>query len=543
MKENYQYHATESSLHRLIMANADGIIIVDKLGNIRFANPAAAKLFSQPVSSLLDTPFGYPIVTNETTEIDVLQGSNQVIIVEMRVVEIEWLRQPAYLASLRDITERKEAETELRNREQFLALLNDITHTALKTETFPVMLQLLANRLGELFNADKCYITLWDETQQLALPGAAYNTSREQYIAMSLQSQQKTVTEYVLRTGKAITINNIKNSSFASTRTAFLSQAQSLLGLPLIAHEQKLGAVLITFTQLHDFTKEEIQRGEQIAKHFALALTKAQLYEQVQKYAEDLELLVIERTQELQIAYKKLQEMDNLKSELIAHISHELRTPVANLRLYLDLLENGSAQKQMHYREVLSEQVTRLMKLIEDTIELSHLNTLTHSETSSVIDLNNLVESVVNHELKNQPDRTLKLSFVIDTDPLFILGDTTQITRMVSNLTHNAIQYTPKGEIQVRTFMTEDQQYVCLQVQDTGIGISAEEMPLIFDSFFRGQMLSQLNVPGIGMGLTIAKRIVGFHNGEITVQSEPNKGSNFLVRLPAHFDTQHTKES
>ena len=294
---------------------------------------------------------------------------------------------------------------------------------------------------------------------------------------------------------------------------------------------------------MHDFTEEEIERGEQAAKHFALALTKARLYEQVQKYAKDLQLLVIERTQELQIAYKKLQEMDKLKSELIAHISHELRTPVANLRIYLDLLESGPANKQTHYQEVLAEQVNRLMKLIEGTIEVSQLNTLGHSEASTVIDLNKLVESHVNREYKEYSSKALKLSFVANATPLLILGDPTQITRMVSNLLTNSLQYTLNGEIQVSTFATKDQQYACLQIRDTGIGISAAEIPLIFDSFFRGHMLSQLNVPGIGMGLTIVKRIVDFHDGEISVQSKPGKGSTFLVRLPAYLSANGSKGS
>lgn len=157
--------------------------------------------------------------------------------------------------------------------------------------------------------------------------------------------------------------------------------------------------------------------------------------------------------------------------------------------------------------------------------------------------MNKLVESIVNHESKEYTNKTLKLSFVSKAAPLFIVGDSTQITRMISNLIANALQYTLEGEIRVSTFATNDQTYACLQIEDTGIGISADELPLIFESFFRGQMLSQLNVPGIGMGLTIVKRIVDFHGGKISVQSQPDKGSTFLVRLPAYLNTNRLEKS
>ena len=528
------FQLSEASLHQLIEANADGIIIVDQFGSVRFANPAAANLFAQPLESLINTPFGFPVVAGETAEIDIVRVNSNNAIAEMRVVAINWQGQPAYLASLRDITERKQAETALRTREQFLALLNNITHAALKTDETQAMLQMLADRLGELFNADGCYITLWDENQQAARPSAAYGPLRDQYPTLSPLPDLSTITESVLSSGEALAINNVVNSPYAKTRTAYLSSAHSLLGLPLISNNQKLGAVLITFTYPHHFSVDEIQHGEQVARHIALALAKTRLYEQVQSHAKNLEFLVARRTQELQDAYERLQEMEHLKSNLIDHISHELRTPTANLRLYLNLLANGPPEKHSSYMEILHQQVGRLMKLIEGIIQLTQLDLLSDRKEFTAIDLNKIANMVVENKRQTSSRDGVELMFVKHTTPLFVLGDQRQLIRMISSLVSNAIQYTLEGEISVALFADEQQKHVCLQVKDTGIGIASEDMPYIFEEFYRGLTVSQSNLPGIGLGLTIVKRIVDAHKGDIDVQSQSGEGTSVLIRLPSN---------
>jgi len=130
---------------------------------------------------------------------------------------------------------------------------------------------------------------------------------------------------------------------------------------------------------------------------------------------------------------------------------------------------------------------------------------------------------------------SVQLAFITQADPLYVLGDAEQILRMASNLISNAMQYTPNGEVRVSTFLDTQQERVCLQVEDTGIGIAPEDSPYLFDKFYRGKSVSQSNVPGIGLGLTIVKRVVDLHEGHITVQSQPGKGSRFLVCLPSHM--------
>jgi two-component system cell cycle sensor histidine kinase/response regulator CckA len=171
----------------------------------------------------------------------------------------------------------EEQAAELRARGRYLMLLNDITRAALETPDLETMVQALADRLGELLGADACYITSWDEARQMAVPAAAFGTMRDVYATLRVQLGEATMTESALRGGQPIVAGDVFSTPYLSPRIAAMFPARSLLALPLIAGDQKLGAALIAFDEPHEFTVDEISRGRQAADHVALALAKAQL--------------------------------------------------------------------------------------------------------------------------------------------------------------------------------------------------------------------------------------------------------------------------
>ncbi|MFQ5614199.1 MAG: GAF domain-containing protein [Anaerolineae bacterium] len=191
----------------------------------------------------------------------------------------------------RILSERKRQEEESQDRERFLALLNDVTLTALRTPDFREMLQILADRLGDLIDADGCYLTLWDETTQTAIPAAAYGELRETYSAIRLEPGETTATESALKAGHVLVIEDVFNSPYLSPRIVAMFPTHSLLALPLIAGDQKLGAALIGFDEPHHFTPDEIARGEQIANQIALALATARSVEEAKTQTDRLEAL------------------------------------------------------------------------------------------------------------------------------------------------------------------------------------------------------------------------------------------------------------
>jgi len=164
-------------------------------------------------------------------------------------------------------------------RARQMELLNAITQAALSVPDFPHMIQTLADRLGELFDADSAYLTRWDEIQQRAIPIAAYGDMRDQFPAILPEPNEKTITESVLNAGHVLEVEDTFNTPYLSRRIAALFPSRSLLALPLIVNEQKLGAVIISFNQIHHFTPDEIALGEQAAGQIALAVARAQLYE------------------------------------------------------------------------------------------------------------------------------------------------------------------------------------------------------------------------------------------------------------------------
>ena len=166
---------------------------------------------------------------------------------------------------------------EIKDSSRFLLLLHDITHAALQATDVAGMLQIVADRMGELLEADGCYLTLWDEARQKVIPASAYGPHRDDYQAVQVEPGELTMTESVLRNGAPIIEEDLLNSPYISPRIAAKFPARSMLGLPLIADLRKLGAALISFNQPHKFTELEIARGVQAANQVALAIAKAQL--------------------------------------------------------------------------------------------------------------------------------------------------------------------------------------------------------------------------------------------------------------------------
>jgi signal transduction histidine kinase len=160
-----------------------------------------------------------------------------------------------------------------------LATLKEITRAALETRDLNGMLQILADRLGELFNADGCFITLWDESRQVAVPTAAYGPLREAYARIQLDPGERTFSEAVLEAGHVLAIADVRETPYGSPRFTTIFPTKSMLALPLIAGDNWLGAALISYSECHRFTPAEIARGEQVARHIVLAIARVRLLE------------------------------------------------------------------------------------------------------------------------------------------------------------------------------------------------------------------------------------------------------------------------
>lgn len=235
-------------------------------------------------------------------------------------------------------------------------------------------------------------------------------------------------------------------------------------------------------------------------------------------------------------AYKEMQRM---KDAFIQNISHQFRTPVTTLHLYVQLLQKQPAKTEQ-YIEVLSKQVHRLIALIQDILDIT---ALTNSQTpiaTEAVALEAVVRKVqIEYEDKAKA-ANLTLSTQIAPDIRTALeGDFDRLTQALSELVENAIIFTPAGgRIVIALEAGQTDQEAVLWVHDTGPGISTQEKDKIFERFYRGELAESGHMPGTGLGLAVAKEIVSRHRGQLDVTS-PGKlgGASFYIWLP----TSHPK--
>jgi len=231
---------------------------------------------------------------------------------------------------------------------------------------------------------------------------------------------------------------------------------------------------------------------------------------------------------------RELKDSDSLRRELLTNVSHDLRTPLTSMQGYLETLavkRNLSAGERQDYLERAIRQSNRLRRLIADLFELAKLDARevkTHPEPFS---LGELALDVL-HKFHLMAEEK-QISLAADPDPRlpFVMADIGLIERALENLIKNAVQYTQRGGT-VTLEIVPGRDHLTLEISDTGKGIKEEDLPHIFDRYFRVDSSEEETADGTGLGLAITKRIVELHGGAIEVRSEIGRGSVFSFQLP-----------
>lgn len=308
----------------------------------------------------------------------------------------------------------------------------------------------------------------------------------------------------------------------------------------MLVREQAMSAVLrmhqaeleqLVAARTAELTQTNEQLADKIIQHQRTEAALRKSEESMRQLNAQLEQRVSERTQELTRANERLEELDRLKSKFISDISHELRTPVTNIRLYLELLKQGKSEKRNHYLKVLQEQGRRLMQLVESVLSFSQLELDKSKLQFTSVSLDVWVRQIAAAWEERVTATGLDLELAIYEIPP-VRGINTQLAQVVEELVENAVHYTSNGSVRISTWFHKEQNRVCLEVKDTGQGIASKDLPYLFDRFYRGHGDSSLSVPGTGLGLALVREIIDLHGGEITVKSQEGIGSTFRVWLP-----------
>ncbi|MEJ2749027.1 MAG: GAF domain-containing protein, partial [Anaerolineae bacterium] len=279
----------------------------------------------------------------------------------------------------------------------------------------------------------------------------------------------------------------------------YAATIRSWLGVPLLFSDQMLGMLTLDSHEPDFYTEDHAQAAMAFAARAAIAINNAQLYDQLRTYADELEERVASRTQELENANLRLQELDRLKSKFVSDVSHELRTPITNLLMYLDLLGKGNPEKIEKYLAVLKDQAARLAQLIESILDLSRLDVAKDKPAEfETVDFNEAVEQVIIAHIPRAKMTNLHLHSRLADNLPPIYGIRSQLVQVVTNLLVNALTYTKFGGVNVSTYLDSNTDQVCLEIKDSGIGIPAEDLKHVFSRFYRGHNVSQSNLPGSG---------------------------------------------
>jgi PAS domain S-box-containing protein len=253
----------------------------------------------------------------------------------------------------------------------------------------------------------------------------------------------------------------------------------------------------------------------------------------------------------------QLKELDRARTRFIANVSHQLRTPVANMKVFASLLRTGRRpEKTERYVAVLEEQVDRLGRLIDDILEMTTLDSGQAITAWEPVSLFSVVGDTMTRYQSQAEASGVNLGAVpAPPDLPTVKGDPVRLTQALAELVENGIIFTPSGghvTIEAGTAQAGGQDWVTIAVHDTGPGISSEEQKRVFDRFYRGSLSESGNIPGTGLGLSLVKEILRAHGGRVTVESpaaplttdEECRGSTFTLWLrpePNHIDAEHRR--
>jgi two-component system phosphate regulon sensor histidine kinase PhoR len=229
--------------------------------------------------------------------------------------------------------------------------------------------------------------------------------------------------------------------------------------------------------------------------------------------------------------------LQKLKANLIADVSHELKTPVTAIRGFAETLSEGALQKEEsaeRFVSIIEKEASRLERLIEDLLQLSLIESRGVELEEERVKIAALIESLAERYRPRAETHGIELDVDIFCEDCRVLGDPHYLDQAISNLIDNALKYTERGGMVSIAVRDLPDGRVEVAVEDNGVGIPEADLPYVFDRFYRVERARSRKAGGTGLGLAIVKHIVSAHNGEVDVESTVSEGSRFWMRLPVY---------
>jgi signal transduction histidine kinase len=318
-----------------------------------------------------------------------------------------------------------------------------------------------------------------------------------------------------------VALQNILKSERVSILPAGSSTFGAVLTLPIVLEGMVIGTISLGEKRSGDpYSREDKQLLYTFSLQAATAFGRAMLYARVSEHAQELEVRVFERTQELQA-------MQENQRQLMLDISHNLQTPLAVFQTKLEQLKLSSPHDEALHS--LEYSLDELSVFISDFLRLARMEQQAGDAFVS-LDLSALVEGLLEELEIIAADQNITITSTV-TPHIHVLGDEARLREVIQSLASNSIKYMrDKGPRLIHVSLTCEDGAALLSVQDSGVGISADDVPHIFNRFWRAKQVD--DVAGSGLGLSLAKHIVERHGGTISAQSELGHGTTISIRLP-----------
>jgi signal transduction histidine kinase len=285
-----------------------------------------------------------------------------------------------------------------------------------------------------------------------------------------------------------------------------------ILAVPLMLQQQFLGALVYIRFGGPPFTPENIQLGEYITWHISLLVQR----------------------QKIQDAYKVLENHTKLmqfQEDFISTISHELRTPLGFIKGYSTTLLRSDTEwdpaTQHEFLQIIESEANHLQHLIDNMLDSARLQSGQLPLYFEQVYIDHLLEDISERTRLHYPD--LRVNLHLETPIITIKGDPNRLTQVFENILANAAKYAPGKDVDIIVHQDEDE--LAVMIRDQGPGISSDDLPHIFERFYRSPKLES-TVRGTGLGLYICNQIVQAHHGKISVTSQPGSGTTFTIILP-----------
>jgi two-component system, sensor histidine kinase and response regulator len=442
-------------------------------------------------------------------------------------------------------------------------LLNQVTTQIRKSLNLSVIIQTAINQVREFLELDRLVIYKFEEAERRETTETSQEQRFVKYIGCivyeaianeTISSVLNYCEEYCFQVttecwhkysqGFTLAIDNVEESyHLEACLLNFLrkSQVKAKLIAPIV-FENRLWGLLIAHqcTTTRNWTESEKILLSSIGEQLAIAIQQSGLMQSLTQEKENLEQRVFERTMALHDALAAAEAASRIRSEFLATISHELLTPLTYVIGMSDTLLRWSfgelSERQRNYLQTIHDSGEHLLDMIHDILDLSQIEAgkaaLNISEFSLTALIEEITESLQPKAVKQQVNFTIDIQFNQERDRF--TADARRIQQILENLLSNAIKFTPQqGNVILRIWWEENN--AVFQIEDTGIGISEEQQPQLFEKFHQLETNYSRKYEGTGLGLALTKQLVEMHRGRIEVESTVDIGSVFTVWIPVQL--------